>query len=402
MTGWVAASMLGLAGVVPALAAQQVFVVEATGLGDFSTLQGAVDAAATGDVIIVQSTDTLLSDFTLIDGKGLTVVGRTLPSPHVPAMGVRNVPLGATVTLRRLTISASLLEIGLVLEDCPGTVFVEDTVVFGSSGDPVFPEGETGVRVDHCDGVVIGRGEVHGGHGESSLFLGSGVGGVGLECDGGQVSVTGAFVGGGAGGPLFAGGAFGKPGGNGVDASGDYLFFSGATVEGGLNGDCATCVGSDGLHLEGGLVQFVESTFKAGVTNLGIPGQDVVAPAGSVQDLQDTSRQLEISALLHEGEAGVLEYRGAPLDVVAVFASMEAAFLPLPSKAGVWQLGPTTFGPLPIGTADGSGALQVPFTAPAIGRPGLTFLVQAVAQESTQGKLRIAGASALVVIDDSL
>jgi hypothetical protein len=396
--------ILCLLGVVPALAAQQVFVVEASGLGDFTTLQGAVDAAATGDVIIVQSTDTAASNVTVIDGKGLTVVGRIPTKPNVPPIFVRNVPLGATVAIRHLTASPNVFNmgIGIGLEDSPGTVFLEEAVARGSNGDPTFPKGLTGMHIDNCDSVVMSRCEVHGGAGESSLFLGSGVGGVGLECDGGRISVTKSFVGGGAGGPLFAGGASGKPGGHGIDASGDYLYFSGTAVAGGLNGDCATCVGSDGLHLDGGLVQFVESTFKAGATGLGIPGQDIVAPPGSVQDLMDTSRLLEISALLPEGQTGSLVYRGAPMDVVAVFVSTEAGFLPLPSKAGVWQLGPRTSGPLPIGTADGSGELQITFSAPAIGPEGLTIFVQAVAQEATQGKLRIAGASALVVIDASL
>lgn len=180
------------------------------------------------------------------------------------------------------------------------------------------------------------------------------------------------------------------------------VFLSGATVEGGVNGECGNCDGSDGLHLEAGAVWFVDSTFQAGATILGIPGQDIDAPAGSVTDLRETSRELEVSALLKEGDSGILAYEGAPGDSVAVFVSTGTGFVLLPGKAGVWHLGSTTIGPFPLGTADGGGVVQVAFEAPVIDPlQVLPLFVQAVAQEALQGKLRIGGASMLVVVDSS-
>jgi hypothetical protein len=387
--------------------AQSVFVVDATGAGDFTALQPAIDAAANGDVILVRTSLAVGAAVTTIDGKGLTVIGDAVAHPDVAALSVINLPAGATVTLRHLASISPLNHFQAIeARDSLGTVVLEDVMARGQSAGP-FILSAAGLRTVHCDAVVLNLCTLQGGTAEA------GSGGVwpalpalpALLSEDSRVSATWTDFQGGAG---ASGGFFGVgyPG-DGIQATGGYLHLSRATVKGGANPTCdTTCSGipgSDGLQLEGGFAQFIDSTFEAPPGNaVTVEGEDIDAAPGTVQDLGGTRRALLASALVREFQKGLLIYEGVAHDRVAILVSMSGGFAPLPSKLGVWQLLDPVAGPEVIGVADAEGHLKIAFHAPEVPPlQGFTLLMQAAVQESGTGKLRISGPTTCTVLDSA-
>lgn len=115
---------------VPALAARGVVTVDASGGGDFSDLQAAVDAAAPGDLLLVRSG--AYSGFA-VDGKPLNVVADT--GAVVTVAGtvlVENIAAGTQLTLGGLEILIAPPPVTtqqLRILNCDGAVLVEDTLV---------------------------------------------------------------------------------------------------------------------------------------------------------------------------------------------------------------------------------------------------------------------------------
>jgi hypothetical protein len=256
------------------------------------------------------------------------------------------------------------------------------------------------VAAVNCAALVLNGSFVGGG---SGVAFGPGfatAGSAALASTGSQVSATRTTFRGGSG--AGAGMMSGKKGGDGIDLDGGFVFLSGCSVDGGAQGGCSICAGSNGLHVDGGgLVQFVESTFAAGPPGDFVPGQDIDVLSGTVQDLLEQARVLSVSAPLRSSQAGTIDYIGVAGDDVAISLSPGTVFLALPSKAGVWQLAPPVFGPVLLGAADAQGHLAVPFTAPEVAPlEGVRIFVQAFAQEASLGALRLGGPSVAIIVDD--
>jgi hypothetical protein len=377
-------------------AAQSVIVFNQDGSGDFTILQEAVDAATSGDIILVGSA---ASGPTIVDGKALTLVGDGV-HPGIGAVVVRNVPAGATLTLRNLQLSGNNGKAALDLMDNAGTIFLEQLDLFGANGIiSIWPFPGAGLRASHCASVVLNASELSGGDG-TFLFKGAPTAGAaGLASASSQFSATRTTFGGGRG--VGCGDTCGMPGGAGIQWADGNLFLSGATVVGGESAGCSLCTGADGLHVTSGAVQFVESTFEAAPVSDFLPGSDIDAPPGSVQDLMDESRVVLVDSPLRSFELGELNYAGGPLDAVAVFLALGTVPVAAPVKKGVWSLAEPHFGPIALGTADAQGYLLLAFEAPDITPlQGMVLFVQPVAQEAGSGRLRVGGPSTLVVVDD--
>lgn len=116
------------------LAAADVLVVDAQGGpgSDFTDLQPAVDAALSGDLLLVRPGQ--YGAFA-IDGKALTIVGDSVvPQEPIVAAArstVRNLAAGVQVTLSGLE-----LPFGLSLADCEGPVFAQDLELGAPESDP--------------------------------------------------------------------------------------------------------------------------------------------------------------------------------------------------------------------------------------------------------------------------
>ena len=105
--------------------------------GTHTDLQAALDEAADGDIVLV---DTALAfgpgdPPALITGKGLTLVGDGASRAQMPVTIVEGVPAGSTLVLRNLAFQPGPVDPlfgGLLdLRSCAGTVLVEDCAADG-------------------------------------------------------------------------------------------------------------------------------------------------------------------------------------------------------------------------------------------------------------------------------
>jgi len=123
---------------IPIATAQfQVIVVDDDGPADFAALQPAIDAASSGDVILVKGG---LYDPAVVDGKGLTIVSTPLQTPMIvdtdgslgtlstkPILHVRNVPAGEACFVGGFVVFNGAAGPGnLVVENCDGPVWLLD------------------------------------------------------------------------------------------------------------------------------------------------------------------------------------------------------------------------------------------------------------------------------------
>lgn len=114
-----------------------VWIVDATGGGDFRDLQPAVDAAGDGDTLVVR--DGVYSTFFAID-KGLSVVAERGATPEVlGTVVVRDLSAGKEFVLSGLRVTASPssdlnLVNGLILFNDFGPVRIQDCLLTGTYG----------------------------------------------------------------------------------------------------------------------------------------------------------------------------------------------------------------------------------------------------------------------------
>jgi len=398
-----------------------VLVVDAAGGpgADFTSLQAAVDAAASGDLLLVRSGD---YGGLLIDGKALSVVADTGADVSVAFTAplqrteVRHLPAGANVLLQGLRLREIPMMPTFVpynagfVHDCAGTVWLDDcsvefgapalqvqdcarVVVAGGSilGTPSVEGGSgTGLRVEDSDVVVAGS-TILGGDGRDAgwgafmTFIGSSPGAPGVSLGGSSTVVTLAdcTVHGGAGGAgfWFFGDVCGAPsdGGDGLvlDAPGPFAAIArlaGTLPLGGDAGGATICGQTSspglGIHTLGGSVMFLS----------GVPG--TLTAAGPTR----------------EGESLTVDVRGKAGDLAwVVLSPMPGGKFFYGAKEGELLLGPpfiaVTLGPLPAG-----GALALSAHVPELG-PGVEGLA-AFAQVVTCGAGCVMGTgSALVLLD---
>jgi hypothetical protein len=148
-----------------------VWVVDPGGGGDFTTIQAAVDAASSGDQILVRAGS--YPPFT-IDGKALAVRAEVVHGPRVDQGAVvRNVPAGLQVELAGLRLNhlRGPLASGLVCESSAGVVRAVDCLIGGHDGGGTSIETWSSlpaVRADSCAELVLVRCALQGGHGATN------------------------------------------------------------------------------------------------------------------------------------------------------------------------------------------------------------------------------------------
>lgn len=145
--------------------AQVAWTVDDDGPADFNSIQGAIDVAGDGDLIIVEPG---AYTFATISGKGLSLVAKgtaTLTSsilvfPGQPALLVQDVPAGSTVHVRGFDCSQAFgtdLQTAL-LENNAGAVSIEDCTFGGDGPSMVVRDSASvtfrGVSIDSPDAFV--------------------------------------------------------------------------------------------------------------------------------------------------------------------------------------------------------------------------------------------------------
>jgi hypothetical protein len=214
---------MGLLLLASPLAAASTWVVDASGGGHFTSIQAAIDAAAPGDVLLVESG--FYSAFTL--DKDLSILGpESGPTPYV---------LGESWLLMDSAEIAGLRFNTLEVHGATGVVLLDDIEVDGLlSGF----EACNGMRIESCAQVHIARSSIHGKDGDPSCESRA------LGVVDSNVTLTGCTLVGGTGwGDVFDA----YPGMEGLNLSGESdVLLSGTSVYGGDGGTAQIPFGGQG------------------------------------------------------------------------------------------------------------------------------------------------------------
>jgi hypothetical protein len=304
--------------------ASDVYVVDVTGGGDFTSLATAAAAAADGDVLLVRPGD-FGTDTVVIDAKALTIV-RDGPG-MVEGWGliqVQNLPAGKEVHLSGLNYDTTSVEF------CAGFILIEDF-------EPKSAWSDCMVQLLSCNSVTIANSTLRGQDGWDITHGQENDGADGspaLEVQDSTLTIYSSEM---------------------VGGSGD----DGAWLPCGNGGD-----GGEGLlvHDSVSRVRHSDCTFTGGLEGYGgcsdgVPGADIEAPAGAVIPLTMPINQVGGAAVIREGNTYTITIEGTPGFVPLLLTSTAMFQRNLPPSIGVlhhpWPLTMDYLPPIP-----GSGVLN--------------------------------------------
>jgi hypothetical protein len=404
------------------LAAQKVWVVDQT-MGPGAThadLPPAIAAAEDGDTVLVRPGT--YAAFTL-DGKGLVITADVTGFPKITGtLTVRNVPTGSAVVVRGLeTVPDSAVDLGLLVEDCAGPVWVEKCKLRGS-----YSMRPDAARVLQSAHVSFARCGLYGAPGFATGSAGW-PGGCGVRAEGSGVVLYDceAFAGDGLWGDDIGG-----EGGHGIHlANGSTAFAAGCLLDAGDGGGAdddpdlftgETICGYCG-HGGSGVILLDAASSATLLDNVYLPGQGGIStsaegcpdgPPGqaitnyssdAVVQLAGEARAFRLGSPRHEGEATTLSFTAEPGDLAFALASGAHGWAILPAFSGALLLDPALVA-LPMGTVPASGFLQSALAVPEMADPtklANTILVQSLFVTPALDVL-LGPNSALTILDASL
>ncbi len=370
------ALLMALVLTVPA-AAQRVFVVApALGPGvDFTIVQSAIDAASTGDTILVRAGS---YDPFVVDGKGLVVVGEgrvdVVGIQQRRGIDIRNVTANQSVVVRGFWVSG--LGTLLRVDRCAGAVTVEDVRVDGVQDERlgtvtqsqqvtwtrcVLVSGTTGL-FPVSSAVLIT---------DAKLFLFDsecrfrsipqfGAGGAGIVVTRGDLYASSSTFAGSQGAPaqLIGSQCFQPPG-----DGGPAIELTDATSRAQLL-DCVLIPGAAG--------SFAVACPPA---NPGAP----VAGLGSAQFLTGFENALTTTSPMRGGQTANFTFQGVPGNTAVLLLSPLAAPTLLPPCHGAMFTDLSALVVVTIGVVPPSGTLRIGVPVPtSFGAPCVTLFTQVV------------------------
>ena len=349
---------------------QNVLVVDDDGGFDHTDLQPAVDAAQSGDVILVR--DGAYGSVTIV-GKSLTLAADAGAAVTCGSVSVLSVQAGDAVVVAGLDATSDPFVLALSVADCPGHVQLEHCRFAGATAPT-----RDAARVSNSASVVLIDCEFEGGAGSPSHPPGADPGGVGLGITASSVTAHEVRALGGVGYPAQA--VQGSSGGRGVELFDGFLYLSGCDVDGGSggvgkpsNGFFDPCIdgapGGTGLFASGTVdVRRRDSAIDGGPGGFGYDcvsgadGTDVFAPAGSVTPMSGPARGFGLTVdPVREGQATSLAFTGLPGELVILQLSPNPECSFQPFFGGTVLVGQPIFYAF-LGTLDAGGAKTVGFT----------------------------------------
>ena len=382
-----------------AVARAGVIVVQAG--GPFTTIQQAVDAAQSGDVVLVKGTWNGSGEVVAITGKGISILRDFSVQGlevHLGRIAVRQVPPGETVVLRGLDLVGVPFVPAiatLLLEDNGGAVrvggcrirglegFKNATLVSGQAGGP-------GVRIDRCADVDLWACTLWGGDGATADGddpLGTTDGGPAVVVAASAVSLHQCTAQGGHGGVALTGAVSGSSGCEGVRNEGATLQVQGGILLGGAAGhghcDASGC-GTNGsaAHAFASVSAAATTTIRDPVLVNGItaepphdplPGPATLVTAGTLLLDPTDSNTLSLDPTVRELKQAIVAVTGPPGDKVFVQVSVLPGWKPVTAQHGVLLLGGALSSThVSVGTV-GTSFVVASFPVPAL-PPGLDEL----------------------------
>lgn len=379
----------------------------------FADVQSAVDAAVTGDTILVRAGT--YAPFR-IDGKSLTVIAESPGAATIEAeedtsaLVITNVAANANVYVRGLEFVLPFLPDAdktsiLAVTDCAGDVWLEDCTVSMSCCD----EAICGGVVTNSESVTLVRCSLEGGMRDGPLAAGLCVSNASVYAYESEFKARNDFV-------QFPPVDFltGVSGGHGAHvAQNGFLFASGCTFQGGnaSGGGILCCYagdGGDGIFVSGvgAAVTLLDSSRAGGAGGLGgIPGvagspDNVVQ--GTLTPLAGKARSTEALSPIEEFDSVQVKFRGEDGDFAFVAFSPFQDTVYLPTLFGGLHVGPPFSIPVlgAIGVSDELD-LNVPIPALPLATSTTKLYVQGVFL-SMSGTVYLASPSAIITIDDAI
>ena len=326
------------------------FVVDASGAGDFRDLPEAVAAAAPGDVVLVRPTGGY-SGFVL--EKGITIQGEaganascTLPAAAtlpcvLGSIEIRNVPAQQNAVVRSLVADGrGVGDPTLIVEDCEGAVWIEDCHIQSCQAQCF---SRSRAYVSNSPRVVVARSSIEGSLSPSApgSFAFS-------VLDDASVFSYENHIAGSDGVPM----RLNRTGGNGVLVAEAFLFDMGSTLLGG-QGAAGTCIGQQ-CAVQAGIGGWA---LGADMDSATIVGTTLVPGAGNnpsgccpgspdgnalfqpVTTLALPVRSCAVESPVRAGGTQRVTVRGQALDTVFTLHSPDASVSLVPSLFGSLLVG---------------------------------------------------------------
>lgn len=342
-------------------AAQTVWVVDAAaGPGaDFSAIQPAVDAASTGDLVLIRPGT--YAESVVVDSLGLELQADGGPVV-VNDLAVTGVPGGTHVGVRGLDLAA----LGsLDIASCDGPVWID-----GMDSPPLSEGGATGSIVV-SDDVVLRDCRL-----ASVFFLTAG-----LSVRDSRVLLVDCDL---TGGDAFAIPEFAFPGAAGLELQHSVVFAQSSRFVGGAGAppDFGTA-GEGGWAItlvSGSHLEALDITTEPGLDGTGTVQQEPYFLSGNsaVRERPFAPRAMTLASPLREGETTTMTFHGRPGDAVTLLvAGQPSALTDLPRRIGARAIG-TPQHVFPMGVVPDSGVLEAPFLAPEVPGERHLFYLQPV------------------------
>lgn len=415
-----------------AAVAGDVLVVDASGAGQFFRIQGAIDAAADGDTILVKTGS--YPGFTITD-KGVTVIADT--GQNVCILGsvrVANLAPHRDVLLDGLLIvvptgAYSTDQRALRLIENAGSIRVEECFLQGSScGGPGPCSGGDGTKLEQNTDVVFARCEILGGSGGfggwgmyswnsrvaayDSRFQGGPGGNLGSsssECEEPHGGL-GAYLGGGQTTFLLASGSAFFGGDGGIGGTAPHIFCH-CGNDAGSGGSGLVSSVPNSLHLldgtfagghAGPIPDCVDCCSWPGGTGGCCPGADGYGVGGTAPVYYPGfSHRLGVENPQREHSTVPVRVYGATGDQAYLFISSRTNFRFVEGYRGV-QLTQQPAPPIFLGTLDWEGVLNGQLRLPelGVGEQARTFFLQTATRDSL-GQWTFGSPVSLVVLDQA-
>lgn len=432
LTRRVAPLALALAGLASAARASVLVV----GPGAYTDLQSAIDAAVDGDLILVRyGSATSLASAT-IDGKSLVLVADTGKQPKIAGtLRVRNLLPEQDVVVAGISVTG-FQSVALELRDNQGSLRFLGGIFAGAYGFNVYgqpgyhPDGYSAAYITRCDDVAFTQSAFLGGAGASVddwwVEYPTGDGAASVFVRDSHVAFYRCDIEAGAGGSCTDVHDYdGGDGGAAVETPDAFLFLAGCVLEGGFGGfggDAGAFTqagsggtGGDGLRLDGTAqaeAQCLDDAITGGVGGAagccggGFPGADGipirVLGGGTVNQIPDVARGLDLAWPQHEQVPATLTFEGAPQDRVILFISSGSGFQFSAPFQGTLLTTTPLIRRLSMGTIDATGTLQAPLTLPPLpaGVEHRTWYLQGLFIDP-QGQITLADGTALIILDSA-
>lgn len=407
----IAETLLTLLGIADLSQAQQVWVVGPPGPGVFSQqIQPAIDAAASGDIVLVKDhpgTSFPFNDYLpfTAGSKSISIIGEGPGTSGIAPVVAPSLITGVSTSNRVLIRGLAFMRLAIVGN--AGPVWVEDcpmlTYVFSSPGTT------STLEIAGSASAVLIRCTAIGWNGNHVVVPT-------LRASSSNVFVyDSSFTG--AGGWHSSEIMQHHPGAPAASIQGGFLFASGSTFRGGNGGvfmgtqdpSLVGEPGGPGLVINGAAISLYSSLLQGGIGSLGPAGLGangapfVGSPAPTI--LPGTARHFQMTSPVREQQLATATAKGIPGEGVAMVVS-------LASSPGAYFAGFTGAILVDVAGADAIhlgiipplGTLAVSFTAPDLPPTvmGANVYLQAVHFNPATMQLTVGPASALLVLDSSL